>query len=467
MPPSDARNVPNPLPVPAGDSGLFTDLYELTMGQSYFAEGMDAAATFSLYMRGYPPDRGYMVAAGIDDALDCLAVLSFDAASVEYLRSTGIFAADFLDYLAAFRFTGSVRAMPEGTLFFADEPLLEVTAPIIAAQLAETLVINQVQYQSLLATKAARCVWAAQGRDIADFAARRTHGAEAAMAMARASYIAGFAATSNVLAARRYGIPPAGTMAHSYISGFPDEAAAFRAYARQFPDRSIFLLDTYDTVNAAHTAVAVAREMAAAGSRLTAVRLDSGDLDGLSRAVRRILDAAGLDEVRILASGGLDEYEIERLVSAGAPIDLFGVGTRVGVSGDAPWCDLVYKMVSYAGQPVMKLSDGKESLPGGKQVFRQYDANGAMAGDVIGLADESNDAVPGAPLLADAIVNGVRIIPRAPLAETRQRAASGLASLGAEYRRLRTPARYPVSRSPALQRLTQETQEQISAFRPA
>ena len=457
---------PSHLPIPAGDSGLFTDLYELTMGQSYFAEGMDATATFSLFMRGYPPDRGYMVAAGVDDALDALSALSFDAASVDYLRSTGIFTADFLDYLAAFRFTGAVRAVPEGTLFFADAPLLEVTAPIIAAQLAETLAINQVQYQSLLATKAARCVQAAQGRSIADFAARRTHGAAAALAMARASYLAGFAATSNVLAARRYGIPPAGTMAHSYISGFPDEAAAFRAYARQFPDRSVFLLDTYDTITAAPTAVAVAREMAAAGHRLTAVRLDSGDLDALSRQVRRILDAAGLDDVQILVSGGLDEYEIERLMSAGAPIDLFGVGTRVGVSGDAPWCDLVYKMVAYAGQPVMKLSDGKASLPAAKQVFRQYHPDGTMAGDIIALADESNDAIPGTPLLTDAIVNGKRIIPRQPLAETRQRVADSLASLGAEYRRLRQPARYPVTHSPALQRLTQETRERIGALRP-
>lgn len=452
---------PHHLPVPAGDSGLFTDLYELTMGQAYFAEGMDATATFSLFMRGYPPDRGYMVAAGVDDALDGLASLSFDAASVDYLRSTGLFTADFLDYLAAFRFTGTVRAMPEGTVFFADEPLLEVTAPIIAAQLAETLAINQVQYQSLLATKAARCVQAAPGRAIADFAARRTHGAEAALAMARVSYIAGFAATSNVLAARRYGIPPAGTMAHSYISGFPDEAAAFRAYARQFPDRSVFLLDTYDTISAAHTAAAVALEMASEGHRLTAVRLDSGDLDGLSRQVRRILDDAGLDYVQILVSGGLDEYAIERLVSAGTPIDLFGVGTRVGVSGDAPWCDLVYKMVDYAGQPVMKLSDGKETLPGGKQVFRQYAADGAMIGDVIGLADE--DGVAGTPLLVDAIVNGERVIPRAPLAETRLRVASGLASLGDEYRRLRTPARYPVGRSAGLQQLTEETRGRVGS----
>ena len=302
------------LPVPAGDIGLLTDFYELTMAQSYFAEDMDGEATFSLYVREYPPDRGYLVAAGIDDALDCLAALSFSGESVDYLRSTGTFSDDFLDYLRGFRFTGSVRAMAEGSVFFIDEPILEVTAPVIEAQLAETIVINQAQYQTLLATKSARCVDVAEGRPLADFAARRTHGSEAALRMTRASYIAGFGATSNVLAARRYGIPPTGTMAHSYITSFDDEAAAFRAYARRFPERSILLLDTYDTINAAHIAVDVAKELEAEGHRLTGVRLDSGDFDALSRQVRRILDDAGLDYVRIVASGGLDEYELARLV---------------------------------------------------------------------------------------------------------------------------------------------------------
>ena len=240
------------LPAPVGEMGILTDLYELTMAQSYFSEKMDGEATFSLYVREYPPDRGYLIAAGIDDALDCVAALSFNSESVDYLRDTGIFEDDFLEYLQSFRFTGGVRALPEGSIFFTDEPALEVTGPIIDAQLAETILINQIQYQTLLATKAARCVHAARGRPIADFAARRTHGGEAALRMARASYIAGFGATSNVLAARRYGIPPTGTMAHSYITSFDDEADAFRAYARRFPDRSILLLDTYDTINATH-----------------------------------------------------------------------------------------------------------------------------------------------------------------------------------------------------------------------
>ncbi len=442
------------LPVPAGDIGLLTDFYELTMAQSYFAEGMDGEATFSLFVREYPPGRGYLVAAGVDDALDCLAALSFNDDSVEYLRDTGVFTEDFLGYLREFRFTGSVRAMSEGTLFFADEPVLEVTAPVIAAQLAETIVINQIQYQTLLATKSARCVDASEGRPLADFAARRTHGSEAALRMARTSYMAGFGATSNVLAARRYGIPPTGTMAHSYITSFDNEADAFRAYARRFPDRSILLLDTYDTINAAHIAVDVAKEMEADGHRLTGVRLDSGDFDDLSRQVRRILDAAGLDYVRIVASGGLDEYELERLIQGGAPIDMFGVGTRVGVSADAPYCDMVYKMVCYDGRPVMKLSTGKSSLPGGKQVFRQRSADGKMVGDVIALDHEEVDSAQ--PLLELTMSDGRRLMPAGTIDAARQRVADGLASLLEQYRKLTAPARYPVSVSDGVQRL--ETQ---------
>ena len=442
------------LPAPAGEMGLLVDLYELTMAQSYFTEGMDGEATFSLYIRNYPPHRGYLVAAGVEDALDCLEALSFDDGSVEYLRGAGIFGDDFLDHLRRFRFDGKVRGIPEGSLFFAEEPILEVTGSVISAQLAETIVINQVQYQTLLATKAARCVQAAEGRPLADFAARRTHGGEASLRMARASYIGGFGATSNVLAARRYGIPPTGTMAHSYITAFKDEAAAFRAYSRVFPDRSILLLDTYDTIAAAHIAVSVAQEMEAGGQRLTGVRLDSGDFDALSREVRRILDDAGLGYVRIVASGGLDEYELERLVKGDAPIDMFGVGTRVGVSADAPYCDMVYKMVDYEGRPVMKLSADKVSLPGAKQVFRRYDDAGMMAGDVIALERE---CVPGGhPLLSTLMENGSRTARPEPATDARQRLSDGLATLPPEYKKLRDPARYTVSVGDQLHRLEQD-----------
>ena len=357
-----------------GQLGLFTDLYELTMAQAYFAQGMHQTATFGLAVRSYPPRRGYLVSAGLDDVLDYLSRMHFDADAVDYLRSTGIFTGDFLSFLQDVRFTGSVRAISEGRLFFADEPVLEITAPIVEAQLVETYVINQVNLQTALATKAARCVWAAQGRGIADFASRRTHGSDAAMKMARASHIAGFASTSNVLAASQYGIPPAGTMAHSFISCFPTELDAFRAYARSFPDRTVLLLDTYDTVTGAWNAVAVAKELEAEGYRLSAVRLDSGDYADLSRKVRRVLDQEGLEYVRILVSGGLDEYELEALIGSGAPVDLFGVGTKAGVSADAPWSDMVYKIVCFDGRPVMKLSEGKMSLPGPSR----YSVAGAM-----------------------------------------------------------------------------------------
>ncbi len=452
------------LPLPAGEIGLLTDLYELTMAQSYFAEGINSEATFSLYVREYPPDRGYLVAAGVDDALDCLEALSFDIDSIEYLRSTGIFTADFLDHLRGFRFSGSVRAMPEGSLFFANEPVLEVTGPIIDAQLAETIIMNQVQYQTLLATKSARCVDAAQGRPIADFAARRTHGSEASLKMARASYIAGFGATSNVLAARRYGIPPTGTMAHSYITSFDAEIDAFRAYSRMFPDRSILLLDTYDTVGGAHAAVEVAREMQSDGHRLTGVRLDSGDFDALSRQVRRILNDAGLDYVRIVASGGLDEYAIDRLVSAGAPIDMFGVGTRVGVSADAPSCEIVYKMVNYKGRPVMKLSEDKASLPAAKQVFRHHDPEGVMSADIIGLSTETPSL--GEPLLVQAMQDGRRVIPPSDIGDARQRVADGLSRLPQGHRSLRQPDHFPVSISEELSLLESEIRSRLTAAVP-
>ena len=303
------------------------------------------------------------MSAGLEDVLEYLSRLQFDDEAIAYLHSLGAFTSDFLDYLRGVRFTGSVRAVPDGRLFFADEPALEITAPIIEAQLVETYVINQMNLQMSLATKAARCVWAAQGRGIADFASRRTHGSDAAMKMARASYIAGFASTSNVLAASHYGIPPAGTMAHSFISSFPSELDAFRAYAQSFPDRTVLLLDTYDTVAGAWNAVTIAKELEAGGHRLTAVRLDSGDYGELSRQVRRMLDGEGLDYVKVLVSGGLDEYELDSLMQDGAPIDLFGVGTKAGVSADAPWSDMVYKLVCFDGRPVMKLSEGKMSLP--------------------------------------------------------------------------------------------------------
>ncbi|MDP6550106.1 MAG: nicotinate phosphoribosyltransferase [Dehalococcoidia bacterium] len=452
-------------PAPLGnDLGLFTDLYELTMAQAYFSHGMFAPATFSLSIRRYPPSRAYFVAAGLEDVLDYLANLQFSGAALDYLRSTGIFTEDFLDYLGGLRFTGSVRAIPEGRLFFTDEPPIEVTAPIMEAQLAETFIINQINLQTLLATKASRCVWAAQGRILTDFASRRAQGVDAALKMARSSYIAGFQTTSNVLAAQRYGIPPAGTMAHSFISCFTEETGAFRAYASTFPNRATFLLDTYDTIEGAWRAVAVAKELEAAGHRLLAVRLDSGDFDSLSRSVRRILDGAGLDYVRILASGGLDEYELDVLSKAGAPIDMFGVGTKAGVSADAPWTDMAYKLVSYDQRPVMKLSTDKVSLPGAKQVFRFRDGAGQISQDIIGLHDESIQG--GTPLLTQVMAGGRRTGPDPALAEIRERLAEDFRNLDDRFKELDDPPRYPVAISPRLEQLAARVREEILSDHP-
>lgn len=442
-----------------GQLGLFTDLYELTMGQAYFSQGMHQQATFSLNVRSYPPNRGYLVSAGLDDVLDYLSRLHFNEEAVQFLRSTGVFTDDFLDYLRGLRFTGSVRAIPEGRLFFADEPLLEITAPIIEAQLAETYIINQMNLQTTLATKAARCVWAAQGRGIADFASRRTHGSDAAMKMARASYIAGFASTSNVLAASHYNIPPAGTMAHSFVSSFPSELDAFRAYANSFPDRTTLLLDTYDTVAGAWNAVAIAKELEVGGQRLAGVRLDSGDYGKLSMQVRNVLDDHGLDYVRILVSGGLDEYELESLVASGAPIDLFGVGTKAGVSADAPWSDMVYKVVCFDNRPVMKLSEGKMSLPGTKQIFRRHDASGILTGDIIGLEDDAGP-VDSHPLLEKVMTGGVRTANPPSLAELRETFREEFARLDSRFKDLRTPPLFPVTVSPGLQRMTAAVREE-------
>ena len=439
--------------------GLFTDLYELTMAQTYFEQRMFAPATFGLFVRSYPPNRGYFVCAGLEDALEYLENLHFDGDSLDYLSATGMFTEDFLEYMGGLRFTGSVRAMPEGRLYFTNEPVMEVTAPIIEAQLVETLIINRLNLQSLQATKAARCVWAAQGRTLSDFGARRAPGVDGAMSMARAGYVVGFQSTSNVLAAQRYGIPPAGTMAHSLITTFPTEIEAFQAYAQAFPDRTILLLDTYDTIQGAWHAAEVGREMEAAGHKLVAVRLDSGDYAELSRQVRRILDQAGLEYVRIVASGGLDEYEIDKLIQGGAPIDLFGVGTKVGSSADAPYSDMSYKLVCYDGQPVMKLSPEKVSPPGAKQVYRLQETDRRFAQDIVALQEEK---LPGGePLLETVMESGQRTRPAPSLTEIRERFNRDFQQLDDHYKRIYNPPRYPVTFSARLQRQTNRVQAQL------
>ena len=449
--------------MPAVEPGaLFTDLYQLNMASSYLRRGMVGPATFSLFVRALPENRGFLVAAGLEDCISYLEDLRFEEADLAYCRDGLGFDADTLDAFAALRFTGDVRAVPEGRVVLADEPLLEVTAPIAEAQLVETLLLNRITFQTALATKAARCVIAAGRGACVDFAARRTHGVDAAFAIARASAIAGFVATSNVTAARRYDLVAAGTMAHSYIEAFATEEEAFRAFAADCPGRTTFLVDTYDTIEGVRTAASVIldlrlhdREDARLG-----VRLDSGDLLALSIETRRILDEAGLHGVRIFASGGLDEHEIDRLLRAGAPIDAFGIGTRLGVSADAPALDSAYKLVEYADRPVMKLSTGKVTLPGAKQVFRLP----GDSGDVIGLRDEP---APGgaSPLLAPVMLGGRRVGPPSTIDEARARCAADVAALPEPARRLDDPRPPPVHVSPALAHLRDRTAHAIAHTR--
>ena len=430
--------------------GLLTDLYELTMAQGYFQHGMDAPASFSLYIRDYPPNRSYFVSAGLEDVLRYLETFRFPPPSIDYLHSTGIFAPDFLDFLSGLRFTGEVWAIPEGRVFFTGEPVLEITGPIVEAQIVETYVINQINLQTVVATKAARCVRAAMRTSLVDFSLRRAHGTDAGMKVARASYMVGFDATSNVLAGKVYGIPVSGTMAHSFVSSHEHELDAFRAFAGSFPDRSTLLIDTYDTLEGANKAVVIAKEMEAAGHRLQAVRLDSGELGTLSRQVRDILDRAGLQYVSIFASGGLDEFDVEALTSQGAPIDGFGIGTRMGVSADAPWSDMAYKLVRYAGLPVFKLSTGKVSLPDEKQVFRFRDQRGKFSRDIISLRNERPDS--GEPLLEKAMEGGSTVGSPPSLVEIRARFERDFAGLDDQVKALRDPSVYEVTLSDELQR---------------
>lgn len=431
---------------------LFVDLYELTMAAGYFDHSITEEAAFSLFIRDYPKDRRFFVAAGLADVLDELAHFSFSESDLDYLERTGLFSGRFLAYLEGFRFTGNIRAMPEGTVFFKNEPVLEVSAPLIEAQLLETLLINTIGFQTLIATKAARCHYAAGGRGLIDFSARRTHGREAALKVARSSYLAGFSGTSNVLAGKLYGIPVSGTMAHSFVTAFETEIAAFRAFAESYPDNSVLLIDTYDTLQGAENAVKVAKEMAERNQKLIGVRLDSGDMADLSRQVRKILDEAGLPEVQIFASSGFDEHKIDHLVSQGGSIDAFGVGTKLGVSADAPYFDIVYKMVHFRERDIKKRSPGKVNLAGEKQVFRKTDESGRYLEDTIGLKAEDPPENT-RPLLQTAMVQGARELPDATLDEIRSSVHFNLSCLPDQYQELAGGEAFPVRLSDRLSRI--------------
>jgi nicotinate phosphoribosyltransferase len=413
-------------------SPLLTDLYQLTMLQAYYERGMTETAVFELFVRKLPPRRDFLVAAGLEQALDFIEGLSFSREELDWIAGCGHFKPAFAERLAELRFTGDVHAMPEGTVFFPNEPLLRVTAPMPQAQLLETRVLNLVHFQTVIASKAARSRLAAGAKGLIDFGLRRAHGAEAGLLAARASYLAGFDGTSTALAGPRFGIPVFGTMAHSFVQAHQNEAEAFAHFAAAFPERAVLLIDTYDTVEGARIAVKAA-------PRLKGVRLDSGDLDSLSREVRKVLDDSGQGKAIIFASGNLDEDAVARLVAAGAPIDSFGIGTAMTTSADYPYLDAVYKLQEYAGRPRRKRSTGKATWPGRKQVYRRYADDGSFAADLVTLCD---DPQSGEPLLSLVMESGERL-PQPRLEESRKHCLRQLSLLP-------KLSPYPVEISPAL-----------------
>lgn len=438
------------------NAALFTDLYQLTMLQAYFREEMEEDAVFDLFVRRLG-SRNFLLACGLATVLDYLENVRFTSAAIDYVRSIGGFKDDFLDYLAGFRFEGDVFAVREGTPIFADEPILEVVAPIGQAQIVETFLLNQITFQTNIATKASRVRRAAGERLVADFGMRRMHAADATLKAARAFHVAGLDSTSNVLAGHLYGIPVTGTMAHSYIEAHDEEDAAFGAFADLYPE-TILLVDTYDTLEGVRKVVELADRLGD-DFEVRGIRLDSGDLGQLAKDARRILDDAGLNDVSIFASGSLDEHKIAELLSGGAPIDGFGVGTKMGTAADQPYLDSAYKLTGYAGVPRMKLSSAKSNLPGRKQVYRHYE-NGVAAYDVIATRDESHE---GEPLLEPVMRGGERTdAGRYSLDDARQHAAASLEKLPSRLLALEvSEAPYEIRRSDALQRSFDETRGRL------
>jgi nicotinate phosphoribosyltransferase len=440
-------------------SGLLTDLYQLNMIQAYLDHANTKTAVFEFFVRKLPPRRGFFMAAGLESALDFLENLRFSAEEIEWLSGSGRFRKEFIDYFTHFRFSGDVHAMPEGTVFFANEPILRVTAPLPEAQLAETRLINILHFQSLIASKAARMVLLAPDKLLVDFGLRRAHGAEAGLMAARASHIAGFAGTATVLAAPMFGIPIYGTMAHSFIQAHDDETAAFEDFARSRPDGLVFLIDSYDTEAAARKVVALAPRLKAEGIAIRGVRIDSGDLIALSRSVRRILDDGGLTDVIIFVSGGIEEELLTAIAREKAPIIGIGIGTSLTTSSDVPSLDCAYKLQEYAGLPRRKRSEGKATWPGRKQVWRRLGPDGRMAGDILSVED---DKQPGEPLLRLVMQDGRRVQPQPSLADMRAHASRELAQLPEPLRRLDPAATYPVEVADSLVQLASEVDRRLA-----
>jgi len=440
---------------------LFTDFYELTMCASYFDNKKFEPATFDLFIRRLPENRSYLLFAGLEQALLYLKTVKFTEKHLEYLKTQG-FNQQFLDYLRDFKFTGDVWAIPEGTIAFPCEPLIRVTAPIIEAQLVETFLLNTINLQTMIATKATQVVNAAKGKAVIEFGLRREHGVDAGMKVARSSYIAGCQGTSNVLAGFQYNIPVFGTMAHSFIMSYKKEIDAFRAFARTFPNKSTLLVDTYDDLAGAEKATVVAKELEKKGHRLDGVRLDSGNLAEISKKVRRLLDEKGLNYVKIFASGDLDESKIAELLKKGAKIDAFGVGTKLGTSADKPYVDVIYKLCETMNEqgkfsPIMKLSEGKITLPGRKQVYRVTDKNGHYSKDRITLVYEK---AKGKPLLIKVMEKGEMTYNLPSLDEIRSTTAENISKLPAKYKLINGLA-YPVELSRGLQNLIESLKKKL------
>lgn len=434
-------------------SVLLTDLYQLTMLQGYFDEGMEETAVFEFFVRKKPPQRNFFIAAGLEQLLLYLEELAFSPDELHWMTGTGRFSRDFIDYLSRLRFSGDVDAMPEGTVFFPNEPIVRITAPLPQAQLVETRLINLLHFQTLIASKAARLVLAAPQKLLIDFGLRRAHGAEAGLMAARACYLAGFAGTSNVLAEYVYGIPAYGTMAHSYIQAHDDEAEAFIRFARAQPNNVVLLLDTYDTEAAAAKVVSIAPRLKSAGIGIKGVRLDSGDLGGHAKKVRKILDEGKLFEVKIWASGNLDEYALRDLLASGAPIDGFGVGSRLATSADVPYLDCAYKLQEYVGRGRRKRSEGKATWPGRKQVYRRFDRDGKFTEDLLTLVDDRQE---GEALLRPVMRGGKRVVSSPSFADIRERVADQTVHLPESLKRLEEAPAYPVRVSPLLENLARE-----------
>ena len=444
-------------------TALLLDLYELTMAESYLLYKRNALATFDLFVRELPENRTYLVACGLEDVLNYIRDLRFSREDLDYLKRQKVFSADFLNYLMRFRFRGDIWAMPEGTIFFANEPIIRVTASIIEAQIIESFLLNTINLQTMIASKASRVVLAAKGRGVYDFSLRRTHGVSAGIKVARASFLAGFSGTSCVLAGKLYKIPITGTMAHSYVMSFKHELDSFLAYSSTFPERTTLLVDTYDTKKGIENAIRIGLYLKATKHRLQGIRLDSGDIVALSKLARRMLDKAGLNYVKIFASGNLDEFRIKELLAKGAQVDNFGVGTNMGTSIDAPSLDVIYKISEVTDEngnflPTMKLSKGKVTYPGRKQVFRVQDRKSRFIKDILGLEKEK---IRAEPLLIKVVQKG-RIIYRLPSVDKiRISVKNILPRFPQEMRETYSRYEYPVIISPQLKKLRRTLASQL------